>query len=79
MEPSINYVSKISRKTNNEMLVFRKILRTYLTDDRPNDQLDDIIFGRLRQATIYELKSSNEKNENESVIFKTINERRDGT
>ena len=79
MEPSINYVSKIFRKTNNEMLVFRKILRTYLTDDRPNDQLDDIIFGRLRQATIYELKSSNEKNENESVIFKTINERRDGT
>ena len=79
MEPSINYVSKIFRKTNNEMLVFRKILRTYLTDDRPNDQLDDIIFGRLRQATIYELKSSNEKNENESDIFKTINERRDGT
>ena len=79
MEPSINYVSKIFRKTNNEMLVFRKILRTYLTDDRPNDQLDDIIFGRLRQATIYELNSSNEKNENESVIFKTINERRDGT
>ena len=79
MEPSINYVSKIFRKTNNEMLVFRKILRTYLTDDRPNDQIDDIIFGRLRQATIYELKSSNEKNENESVIFKTINERRGGT
>ena len=79
MGPSINYVSKIFRKTNNEMLVFRKILRTYLTDDRPNDQIDDIIFGRLRQATIYELKSSNEKNENESVIFKTINERRGGT
>ena len=36
------------------------------------DQNDGIIFGCLRQATIYELKSSNEKNENENVVFKTI-------
>ena len=38
-----------------------------------NYQNDDIIFGHLCQAAIYELKSGNEKNEKESVIFKTIN------